>query len=45
MSLTATNWLELIEQLPADAGIRLHNIAWDDYEEMLVFLCRRHSGN
>ena len=35
MSVTATNWLELIEQLPADAEIKLHNIAWDDYEELL----------
>jgi len=35
MSATATNWLELIEQLPDDAELKLHNISWDDYEELL----------
>jgi Uma2 family endonuclease len=35
MSATATNWLELVEQLPADAEIKLHNVSWDDYEELL----------
>jgi Uma2 family endonuclease len=35
MSATATNWLELVEQLPADAEVKLHNISWDAYEELL----------
>jgi Uma2 family endonuclease len=35
MSAIATNWRELIEQLPADAEIKLHNVSWDDYEELL----------
>lgn len=35
MSATATRWLELIEQLPADAEVRLHDISWDEYEELL----------
>jgi Uma2 family endonuclease len=35
MSATATNWLELVEQLPSDAEIKLHNVSWEDYEELL----------
>jgi Uma2 family endonuclease len=35
MSATATNWLELVERLPEDAEIKLHNVSWDDYEELL----------
>jgi len=35
MSATATNWLALIAQLPADAEVKLHHVSWDDYEELL----------
>ncbi|MEW6130352.1 MAG: hypothetical protein AB1757_25175 [Acidobacteriota bacterium] len=31
----STNWLELIERLPADSQLILRNIAWEEYEELL----------
>jgi Uma2 family endonuclease len=30
-----TNWIELIELLPADSQLVLHNKDWDDYEALL----------
>ncbi|HYE71891.1 MAG TPA: Uma2 family endonuclease, partial [Blastocatellia bacterium] len=35
MNATATDWLALIEQLPADAEVKLRNVSWDEYEELL----------
>ncbi|HEV7889728.1 MAG TPA: Uma2 family endonuclease [Pyrinomonadaceae bacterium] len=36
MSTTTTNYLDIIERLPAGALLRLQNVAWDDYEHLLT---------
>jgi len=36
MSTTTTNYLEIIERLPAGALLRLQNVSWDDYEFLLT---------
>ena len=35
MSTLAANWLEVVEQLPADSFITLRHITWDEYETLL----------
>jgi Uma2 family endonuclease len=30
-----TNYRELVEKLPPDSALLLHNVSWDDYEELL----------
>ena len=34
-TLTATNWLELVEQVTPERPLILHNITWDEYEDLL----------
>jgi Uma2 family endonuclease len=36
MSTTTTNYLDIIERLPAGALLRLQNVSWDDYEFLLT---------
>jgi len=36
MSTTTTNYLDIIERLPAGALLRLQNVDWDDYEHLLA---------
>jgi Uma2 family endonuclease len=36
MSTLTTNYLEIIERLPAGALLRLQNVSWDDYEHLLT---------
>ena len=36
MSTTTTNYLDIIERLPAGALLRLQDVAWDDYEHLLA---------
>jgi Uma2 family endonuclease len=36
MSATTTNYLDIIERLPAGALLRLQNVGWDDYEFLLT---------
>lgn len=36
MSTTTTNYLDIIERLPAGALLRLQNVSWDDYEYLLT---------
>lgn len=38
MSTTTTNYLDIIERLPAGALLRLQNVAWDDYEHLLTHM-------
>lgn len=35
MSAHTTDYLEVIEQLPDDAMLRLEDISWDEYEQLL----------
>lgn len=35
MSTQTTNYLEIIERLPAGASLRLPNVDWDEYEHLL----------
>ncbi|HWW75226.1 MAG TPA: Uma2 family endonuclease, partial [Pyrinomonadaceae bacterium] len=35
MSTQATDYLDIIERLPAGAKLELHNIDWDEYEQLL----------
>jgi Uma2 family endonuclease len=35
MSALTTNYLDIIERLPAGALLRLPNVAWDEYEHLL----------
>jgi Uma2 family endonuclease len=36
MSTQTTNYLDIIERLPAGALLRLQNVSWDDYEHLLT---------
>ena len=36
MSTTTTNYLDIIERLPAGALLRLQDVDWDDYEHLLT---------
>jgi len=36
MSTTTTNYLDIIERLPAGALLRLQNVDWDNYEHLLT---------
>ena len=36
MSTTTTNYLDIIERLPAGALLRLQDVSWDDYEHLLT---------
>jgi Uma2 family endonuclease len=36
MSTLTTNYLDIIERLPAGALLRLQNVDWDDYEHLLT---------
>jgi Uma2 family endonuclease len=36
MSTLTTNYLDIIERLPAGALLRLQNVSWDDYEHLLT---------
>jgi Uma2 family endonuclease len=36
MSTQTTNYLDIIERLPAGALLRLQNVGWDDYEHLLT---------
>src|ERR1051325_2640017 len=36
MSTTTTDYLEIIERLPAGALLRLQDVDWDDYEHLLT---------
>jgi Uma2 family endonuclease len=36
MSTLTTNYLDIIERLPAGALLRLQNVSWDDYEFLLT---------
>ncbi|HKG16043.1 MAG TPA: Uma2 family endonuclease [Pyrinomonadaceae bacterium] len=36
MSTQTTNYLDIIERLPAGALLRLQNVSWDDYEFLLT---------
>jgi Uma2 family endonuclease len=36
MSTLATDYLDLIERLPAGASLRLQNVAWDEYEYFIT---------
>ncbi len=35
MNAVANNWLEIIARMPAESAFIAHNIAWDEYEELL----------
>ena len=35
MSTQITSYYEIVSQLPADASITLHDVTWDEYEELL----------
>ena len=35
MSAQPTNYLDIIERLPEGARLRLQNVAWDEYEQLL----------
>jgi Uma2 family endonuclease len=45
MSTTTTNYLDIIERLPAGALLRLQNVAWDDYEHLLTQMESYHPGH
>jgi len=45
MSTTTTNYLDIIERLPAGALLRLQNVDWDDYEHLLTQMESRHPGH
>jgi hypothetical protein len=40
MSTLTTNYLDIIERLPAGALLRLQNVDWDDYEHLKKFIGR-----
>ena len=45
MSTQTTNYLDIIERLPAGALLRLQNVDWDDYEHLLTQMESRHPGH
>src|SRR4051794_22063590 len=45
MSTQTTNYLDIIERLPAGALLRLQNVAWDDYEHLLTQMDSHHPGH
>ena len=36
ISIPTTNYLDIIERLPAGALLRLQNVDWDEYEHLLT---------
>ena len=45
MSTLTTNYLDIIERLPAGALLRLQNVDWDDYEHLLTQMESYHPGH
>ena len=45
MSTQTTNYLDIIERLPAGALLRLQNVSWDDYEHLLTQMESYHPGH
>ena len=45
MSTTTTNYLDIIERLPAGALLRLQNVSWDDYDFLLTQMESHHPGH
>lgn len=45
MSTQTTNYLDIIERLPAGALLRLPNVAWDEYEHLLAQMESYHPGH
>ena len=45
MSATTTNYLDIIERLPAGALLRLQDVDWDDYERLLTQMESYHPGH
>ena len=45
MSTLTTNYLDIIERLPAGALLRLPNVAWDEYEHLLTQMESFHPGH
>jgi Uma2 family endonuclease len=45
MSTQTTNYLEIIERLPAGALLRLQDVDWDDYEHLLTQMESHHPGH
>ncbi|HVF67877.1 MAG TPA: hypothetical protein VM914_09450, partial [Pyrinomonadaceae bacterium] len=45
MSTTTTNYLDIIERLPAGALLRLQNVDWEDYEHLLTQMESCHPGH
>ena len=44
MSTQTTNYLDIIERLPAGAKLELSNIGWDEYEHLLTQMESSHPG-
>ncbi|HEX6185865.1 MAG TPA: Uma2 family endonuclease [Pyrinomonadaceae bacterium] len=45
MSTLTTNYLDIIERLPAGAKLELPNIDWDEYEHLLTQMESQHPGH
>ena len=45
MSALTTNYLDIIERLPAGATLKLPDVAWDEYEHLLSQLESHHPGH
>ncbi|MCA1620126.1 MAG: Uma2 family endonuclease [Acidobacteria bacterium] len=45
MSTLTTNYLDIIERLPAGAKLELQNIDWDEYEHLLTQMESFHPGH
>src|SRR5215212_509040 len=45
MSTQTTNYLDIIERLPAGAKLELLNIDWDEYEHLLAQMESFHPGH
>jgi Uma2 family endonuclease len=45
MSTLTTNYLDIIERLPAGALLRLPNVDWDEYEHLLTQMESQHPGH
>jgi Uma2 family endonuclease len=45
MSTQTTDYLDIIERLPAGAKLELPNVAWDEYEHLLTQMESSHPGH
>ncbi|HJQ30794.1 MAG TPA: Uma2 family endonuclease [Pyrinomonadaceae bacterium] len=45
MSTQTTDYLDIIERLPAGAKLELHNVDWDEYEHLLTQMESFHPGH